>query len=539
MELSVGQTFEDYEILGILGSGGMGKVYKVRNKISNRVEAMKILLSDLSVQPELVDRFTREIRIFGSLDHPNITELRTALRVDNQLVMIMELVEGSSLDVLMKQGRLPREKYLDYMSQALSALSYAHSKGVVHRDIKPANMMVTPTGTVKLMDFGIAKTVTDPQLTKTGFLVGSVYYVSPEQIEGKDPDGRSDLYSLGVTLYELATGKRPFDGNSDYQIISAHMKENPAAPLQLDPTLPPELNDVILLALEKDPTKRFQTADAFRNAINSLITPAVASAAVGGFPQPAAVAAESAPKPKKSGNARLWYMLAGSAATIAAIAVAVVEVPKIMHTSAAPAAQVAQQPEPAPEKKPDPAPAATPAPAPEATPAPVEAAQTQRPAPMAQPGPSPSAPPAAQPVNRPAARPASSPAKPMIAQAQPAPLPAATPAAAQATQAPPTAAPAAVQAPPSNAAAIEALRERANLMSVRVGTVRTSFQSLAKQQSASGLSPRSDMVAADQRLEYQLQQAEASLSRGDDAGAKQRLDAAERDLEKLESFLGK
>jgi hypothetical protein len=532
MELSVGQTFEDYEILGVLGTGGMGKVYRVRNKISDRVEAMKVLLSDLSVQPELVDRFTREIRIFGSLDHPNITELRTALRVDNQLIMIMELVEGSSLDSLMKQGRIPREKYIDYMSQALSALSYAHSKGVVHRDIKPANMMVTPTGNVKLMDFGIAKTVTDPQLTKTGFLVGSVYYVSPEQIEGKDPDGRSDLYSLGITLYELATGKRPFDGNSDYQIISSHLKEHPPAPRLLDPSVPAELNDVIMLALEKDPAKRFQTADAFKNALSSLMAPAVPKVAT------AAVAVAGGTRAKS--NARLWYMLAGSAATIGAIALAIVEVPKIMHTSAAPAAQVAQS-EPAPQAEAKPSPAPQTAPGSSATPAAAVSASDQTAPAATTPAPEPATSPAAATVAKSAAKTAAPvPTKPVPAKPQNTAM-----VQAQATEpTPQQVAPQPVAQPsappqPNNAAAIAQLRERANLMGVRVGTIRAAFQSLQKQQAASGLSPRSDMVAADQRLGYQLDQAEASLQRGDDAGAKQRLDAAERDLEKLENFLGK
>src|SRR5690242_7234943 len=186
MDLSTGQSFGDYEILGTLGAGGMGKVYKVRNKISDRVEAMKILLADLSGEPELVQRFTREIRIFGSLNHPNIAELRTALRVDNTLAMIMEFVEGSSLAALMKDGRVPVDKAVDCMCQALSALAYAHSQGVVQRDIKPANMMLTPNGTLKLMDFGIAKAVSDPKLTRSGFVVGSVYYIPPEQIEGKE-----------------------------------------------------------------------------------------------------------------------------------------------------------------------------------------------------------------------------------------------------------------------------------------------------------------------------------------------------------------
>jgi eukaryotic-like serine/threonine-protein kinase len=520
MELSEGQVFGDYEILGILGAGGMGKVYKVRNKISNRVEAMKILLSSLTAQPELVDRFTREIRIFGSLDHPNIAELRTALRVEDQLVMIMEFVDGSSLDGLMKQGRVPKENYIGYMCQALSALSYAHAKGVVHRDIKPANMMVTPTGVLKLMDFGIAKAVSDPQLTKTGFMVGSVFYVSPEQIEGKNLDGRSDLYSLGISLYELATGKRPFDGNSDYQIISAHMKENPPAPCLLEPTLPAELSDIILLALARDPAERFQTADAMKNALSSLIgKPATAQARFQDNAPPPAIPAKR--------NMRLPYMLAGSAATLAVIVAAVIELPKMLHTSAATKLDVAVS-APAPRAS-TPERLETPAPI---IPAPII------PAPII---PAPIIPAAAQ-----AREEAPKPAPKSVAAAPSKPAPVALPVRQETPIPPPQAqsvaphpAPPPQSAAPLNSAAVEELRERANLMSVRVSTVRASFQSLQKQQAAAGLSPRSDMVAADQRLGYQLDQAEAGLQQGDVPAAKKRLDAAERDLEKLESFLGK
>jgi len=565
MELSVGQTFEDYEILGILGSGGMGKVYQVRNKISNRVEAMKVLLSDLNSQPELVDRFTREIRIFASLDHPNIAELRTALRVDNQLVMIMEYVAGPTLDALMKLGRVPPEKYLDYMCQALTALSYAHSKGVVHRDIKPANMILTPSGILKLMDFGIAKAASDPKLTRTGMVVGSVYYVSPEQIEGKDLDGRSDLYSLGVTLYELATGKRPFEGKSDYAIISARMKETPPPPRELDASIPPDLSDVIMLALERDPARRFQTAEAFKNALTSVLAglrPAQQAAALPPITPSPAMAARR--------NTRLLYMLAGSAATIAVIALAIVEVPKLVHTSAAPAPRAAQSSGGPQQVPPAPAPAA-PAPQPASeSPAPVS---TPRPSPPAEPAPTEAAPPAqpaaqtvgtggsktktsvaaiprqASPRERGQTAPPVTAQAPIASQGVPSPG-APPPGAPQPGTLQPGAPPPAQAVPPAapakapvkahaDAAALADLRERANLMSVRIGTIRTSFQALQRQQGARGLSPRSDMVAADQRLGYQWEQAEASLQQGDMPEAKKRLDAAERDLERLESFLGK
>src|SRR5215469_11677352 len=206
MNVQIGSTVGDYQIVGILGAGGMGKVYKVRNGISDRVEAMKVLLPDLAAQPELSDRFLREIKTQASLEHPNIAALHTALRVDNQLLMLMEFVEGVTLEQKLKEGPLPIEQAVDYISQVLSALDYAHQHGVIHRDIKPANMMLTPAGAVKLMDFGIAKGAGDHKLTMTGTTLGSLYYMSPEQIQGAvNLDARSDLYSVGVSLYELVT----------------------------------------------------------------------------------------------------------------------------------------------------------------------------------------------------------------------------------------------------------------------------------------------------------------------------------------------
>jgi serine/threonine protein kinase len=268
MDLEIGSIIGDYQVTGVLGAGGMGKVYKVRNVISDRVEAMKVLLPDLVAMPELADRFLREIKVLAMLNHPNIAQLHTAVRANNQLLMVMEFVEGETLDHRLRQGALPLPQALDCIAQVLSALDFAHTHGVVHRDIKPANMMLTPSGVVKLMDFGIAKATADNKLTMTGTTMGSVYYMSPEQIQGVATlDGRADLYSVGVTLYELVTGKRPFDGESQYSIMAAHLEKSPVPPIALDPRLPQALNDAILMAVAKDPNARFQTAAAFRNAL--------------------------------------------------------------------------------------------------------------------------------------------------------------------------------------------------------------------------------------------------------------------------------
>ena len=270
MNLEIGSTLGDYQIIDVLGAGGMGKVFKVRNVISDRIEAMKVLLPDLANEPELGDRFMREIKVQASLKHPNIAALHTALRQDNQLLMLMEFVEGESLDQKLKGGPLPVAQAVDYIAQVLAALGYAHQHGVIHRDIKPANMMLTRQGALKLMDFGIAKAATDRKLTMTGTTMGSLYYMSPEQIKGLTAlDARADLYSVGVSLYELVTGKRPFDGDSQFAIMSAHLEKTPVPPVTIDPTLPAALNDIILLAVAKEPDQRFQTAEAFRNALRA------------------------------------------------------------------------------------------------------------------------------------------------------------------------------------------------------------------------------------------------------------------------------
>ncbi len=269
-EFNVGQHVGDYEILSILGMGGMGKVYKVRNIISDRVEAMKILLPDLTSNQSLADRFLREIRLLATLDHPNIAALRTALTYENQLAMIMEFVEGETLSNRAARAPLSTADAVNYADQVLSALSYAHKQNIIHRDIKPANMMLTPQGVVKLMDFGIARSATDGSLTSTGTTLGSLNYMPPEQVRGEAADARSDIYSFGVSLYEMLTGKLPFKSDSQYSLMTAHLNDTPPEPITLRGDLPAGLNQIIMMAIAKNPANRFQSADAFRAALSSV-----------------------------------------------------------------------------------------------------------------------------------------------------------------------------------------------------------------------------------------------------------------------------
>jgi serine/threonine protein kinase len=260
----------DYEVLAEIGRGGMGKVFRVRNVLSDRIDAMKVLLPNLVESPELAARFLREIKVLAALNHPNIAALHTALTADNQLVMIMEYVEGQSLAQRLRYGPIPTGQAIAYIEQALDALDYAHRQHVVHRDIKPANMMVTPAGVVKLMDFGIARAKGDQTLTAADTTTGSLGYMSPEQVHGKPTDGRSDLYSVGISLYEMVTGERPFKSNSDFAVMLAQVNEQPRPPIELMPTLAPELNAIILKAIEKDPVARFQSAAEFKQALLKL-----------------------------------------------------------------------------------------------------------------------------------------------------------------------------------------------------------------------------------------------------------------------------
>ncbi len=584
MNLQIGSSIGDYQIVGILGAGGMGKVYKVRNVISDRIEAMKVLLPDLATEHELADRFLREIKTQASLEHPNIAGLHTALRIDNQLLMFMEFVEGLTLEQKLKNdGPLPVAEAVDYISQALSALEYAHKHGVIHRDIKPANMMLTPGGRIKLMDFGIAKGAGDQRLTMTGTTMGSLYYMSPEQIQGAAHiDSRADLYSLGVSLYELVTGKRPFDGDSQFAIMSAHLEKTPVPPVELDPRLPQPLNDAILMSVAKDPATRFQTAAAFRSALSSVIpaaseapvaaaaapTPAAgplqapppipaptqaigASAAAAFQPQPVAPAAApvpmaSAPPKSKRG---LWMAVGALAAALGAIAV--IQFAPWKNTKAQAPPQQAQQSQPAPQQTAPPqASQAAQTPAPEIT-APTQAApQTtaQAPAPEMAAGAAKQKSPAkstpmqtasVRPSQIPSPRsnaPGDEPQQHAMAQApiqqqaqQPVPQQVQQPAQQAAPQQP---------AGPSRAE-MSAARERYAQLEARASGIRGTLQTMQRSMASSGLNLSSKFTQPQSLMDSYMRGASDAIQASDPDSAKDLMNKAERQIEVLEKLLNR
>lgn len=278
MSLHVGEAIGDYRIIGIIGAGGMGQVFQVEHKITKRKEAMKVLIADLAEETQ-IQRFKREIEVQAKLNHPNIAAVHNAFRLKDRLVLVLEFVEGQTLENLLKQGRLPLDTAIHYVRQVLAALAYAHQCGVIHRDVSPANLMVTEDGLVKLMDFGVAKSLGDLRLTDGGSMIGSLYYMSPEQVKGStDPDPRSDIYSAGAILYEVVTGKKPFDYEDRFSLMVAQVEEQPRPPSEIEPKLPDGLSEIILKALAKDTGQRYPSAQEFLTALDGFTQPAAAVA---------------------------------------------------------------------------------------------------------------------------------------------------------------------------------------------------------------------------------------------------------------------
>jgi len=270
----IGKTILNYEIKSLIGSGGMGSVYLAEHIQMHRKVAIKVLLPQFMANSEIKIRFKNEASTLAHLQHPNIVGLYDYLEDESGLYLVMEYVEGKQLDdfIRYETGPLPESRAVPLMMAILNAFSYAHQKGIVHRDIKPANILVTSNDSVKILDFGIARIVGDGNnnLTKTGTQMGTIFYMSPEQVQGKKADIRSDIYSLGVTFYQMLTGLNPYEGlTTEYEVYTKIVQEALPAPQEIYPGVPKYLSDILEKALDKNPDNRFQSCEEFLNAILS------------------------------------------------------------------------------------------------------------------------------------------------------------------------------------------------------------------------------------------------------------------------------
>src|SRR5258708_199885 len=257
------QSIGRYEIISELGRGAMGLVYKAKDPTIGRTVAIKTMRIDVhgAEAEDMLRRFRNEAQAVGLLNHPNIVTIYDAGEQDNIFYIAMEFIEGTTLHQLMSQRRvLGTEDVIRLSRQICAGLDYAHSHNIVHRDIKPANIMITSNGTVKIMDFGIAKT--GGGVTSTGQVLGTPNYMSPEQVKGKPLDGRSDLFSFGVLLYEMLTGEKPFVGQNVTTIIYKIVNENPIPPPDLDLTIHPRFTTLVTKTLAKSPDDRYQSGAA-------------------------------------------------------------------------------------------------------------------------------------------------------------------------------------------------------------------------------------------------------------------------------------
>ena len=278
MALEIGSRLGHYDVTALIGEGGMGQVYPATDTTLDREVALKVLPDAFTADPDRLARFEREAKVLASLNHPNIGAIYGLEKSGDTRALVLELIEGPTLADRIKQGPIPLDEALPIAKQIVEALEAAHEANIVHRDLKPANVKVTPKGRVKILDFGIAKwggfdqasDAATETMTQDGVVVGTVQYMSPEQLQGKPVDGRSDLFSLGVMLYEAVAGRHPFPADSLAERVSAILRDTPVDASELVPDCPAGLARILKRCLEKESAKRFLSATALQDALTQL-----------------------------------------------------------------------------------------------------------------------------------------------------------------------------------------------------------------------------------------------------------------------------
>src|SRR5215472_10625051 len=280
----IGDLIAHYRVLELIGRGAMGVVYKALDVNLDRLVAIKVMSAEARSDPNFVERFRQEARMQGALNHPNVALLFDYFIHDSAPVAVMEFIDGESFEQLIRRrGAIPAHESIPLFKQALRGVAAAHRAGIIHRDLKPSNLMITRDDVVKVMDFGIAKRQGVTGATKVSSTsIGSPLYMAPEQILGRPVDSRTDIYALGITLYELLAGQRPFNsrGKAEYLVLDAHVNQLPEPPTVYRYGIPRPIVDAVMRSLAKQPEARFQSADDFMRALPDVTAPDAAASRV-------------------------------------------------------------------------------------------------------------------------------------------------------------------------------------------------------------------------------------------------------------------
>jgi serine/threonine protein kinase len=279
MSFELGTRVGDFQFIDVVDSNRDGTSYKVRNVPQQRYEILRVLSETTQSDPVRLERFQREAKILSRLTHPHIVSYRSSTQIDGRFVLATELVEGTNIAERLEIGPISLPEGVRHIWQALEALECAHAEGVIHRDVTPSKLLLTSDSELKLGGFSLARSTADPRLTQVGVAIGTAHYMSPEQVQANaELDARTDLYSLGIVFYEIMAGRKPFDSESQFDVMLAQVETIPDPPSKWNPSVPPELDALILKALAKRPEDRFQSASEFREALMAI--------SLGGAPEP-------------------------------------------------------------------------------------------------------------------------------------------------------------------------------------------------------------------------------------------------------------